>query len=344
MPSRFAPRAAACLAAAVACLALAAAGGGKPPTTFGSFDRKDPKFDELIPKDAKIEVLAAGFKWSEGPVWDKANGRLLFSDIPNNMIYQWSPKDGLKEFLKPSGYTGSAPFTGPEPGSNGLTFDKNGSLVMCQHGDRRIARLTKDKKFETLADKYMGKRLNSPNDLVYHPDGDLYFTDPPYGLPKNVNDPGKELDFQGVYRLKPDGELTLLTKELSRPNGIGFSPDAKTLYIANSDPDKAVWMAYPVNADGTLGPGKQFGDVTADVKANPDRGLPDGLKVDAKGNVFATAVNGINVYAPDGKLLGRIVTNDKTSNCAFGDDGSTLYMTVNDKIARVKTTTKGQGY
>ncbi|HET6575116.1 MAG TPA: SMP-30/gluconolactonase/LRE family protein [Fimbriiglobus sp.] len=338
MPSRLVA------AVAVTALAFAAAFAQDKPATLGGFDRKDPKFDELIPKGAKIEVLAAGFKWTEGPVWVKDGGYLLFSDIPNNVAYQWSPKGGVKEFLKPSGYTGTAPFTGPEPGSNGLAIDKAGRLVLCQHGDRRIARLTKDRKFETLADRYMGKRLNSPNDLIYHPDGDLYFTDPPYGLPKNVDDPGKELDFQGVYRLKPTGELTLLTKELSRPNGIGFSPDAKTLYVANSDPARAVVMAFPVKPDGTLGKGRVFLDVTADVKAHPDKGLPDGLNVDHKGNVFATAVNGIYVYSSDGKLLGRIVTNDKTSNCEFGDDGSTLYLTVNDKLARVKTTTKGIGF
>jgi gluconolactonase len=314
------------------------------PATLGGFDRKDPKFDELIPKDAKIEVLAGGFKWTEGPVWVKDGGYLLFSDIPNNVVRKWSPKDGLKEFLKPSGYTGGAKFDGGEPGSNGLAIDKSGSLILCQHGDRRVARLTKDGKFETLADKYMGKRFNSPNDLVYHPNGDLYFTDPPYGLPKWDKDPAKELDFQGVYRLKPNGEVTLLTKEMSRPNGIGLSPDARTLYVANSDPDKAIWMAFPVKEDGTLGPGKQLHDATADVKASPNKGLPDGLKVDQKGNVFATAVNGVYVLSPEGKFLGRIITNDKTANCAFGDDGTTLYMTVNDKIARVKTTTKGIGF
>ncbi len=338
MPSR--------LAAAVVALALGLTAilAQDKTTTLGGFDRKDPAFDALVPKTAKIEVLAGGFKWTEGPVWVKDGGYLLFSDIPNNVVRKWSPQGGIKEFLKPSGYTGQAKFDGVEPGSNGLAIDKAGRLVLYQHGDRRIARLTKDGKFETLADKYMGKRLNSPNDLVFHPNGDLYFTDPPYGLPKGEKDPAKELDFQGVYRLRPNGELTLLTKELSRPNGIGFSPDATTLYVANSDPVKAIVTAFPVKDDGTLGPGKLLYDATADVKAHPDKGLPDGLKVDHKVHVFATAVNGIYVLSPDGKLLGRIVTNDKTSNCAFGDDGATLYMTVNDKLARVKTTTKGIGF
>ncbi|OWK36660.1 SMP-30/gluconolactonase/LRE family protein [Fimbriiglobus ruber] len=296
-----------------------------------------------MPKDAKVEEIAAGFKWSEGPVWVETGGHLLFSDIPNNMIYKWSEKDGLKEFLKPSGYTGKDKFEGAEPGSNGLAIDKNGALILCQHGDRRVARLGKDGHFETLADKYMGKRLNSPNDLVYHPSGDLYFTDPPYGLPGIMKDPHKELDFQGVYRLKPNGELTLLTKEMSFPNGIGLSPDGKTLYVANSDPNAAIWKAFPVKDDGTLGAGKVIHDSTDLVKAGKP-GLPDGLKVDAKGNIFATGPGGVFVFTPDGKWVGTILTNDKTANCAFGDDGSSLYITANDRLVRVKTATKGIGF
>jgi gluconolactonase len=349
-------RALACAAAAAAVVLAATTGGSRPPLantaaaqekkgqTLGSIERKDPRMDALIPKDAQIELLASGFDWTEGTVWDKKNGRLLFSDIPKNMIYQWSEKDGLKEYLKPSGYTGKEKFTGREPGSNGLAFDKDGVLILCMHGDRRVAKLGPNRDFVTIADRYMGKRLNSPNDLVIAKNGDIYFTDPPYGLPGLMKDPAKELDFQGVYRLKPSGELTLLTKEMTRPNGIGLSPDEKTLYVANSDPDKAIWMSFPLKEDGTLGPGKLLHDATADVKAHPNKGLPDGLKVDQQGNVFATAVNGVYVFAPDGALIGRIVTNDKTANCGFGDDGSTLYMATNDKLTRVKTTTKGIGF
>ena len=339
-------RSLAATAVALALVASALAEDPKLPMTLGSIDRKDPKFDALIPKDAKIEVLAGGFKWTEGPVWDKKANALLFTDIPNNRVVKWSAKDGVKDFLKPSGYTGKDEFKGTEPGANGLAFDKDGNLILCQHGDRRVARW-KDGKFETLADKYMGKRLNSPNDLVFAKNGDLYFTDPPYGLPGDVLDPKnphKELDFQGVYKLTPKGELTLLTKEMTKPNGIALSPDEKTLYVANSDPDKAIWMAFPVGADGNIGKGKLLHDATADVKASPNKGLPDGMKVDAKGNIFATAVNGVYVFAPDGVLLGRIVTNDKTANCAWGDDGTVLYMSTNDKLTRVKTTTKGLGW
>ncbi len=334
--------------AAAALVALAPAPSAAQPAekkmTIGSIDRKSPKLDELIPKDAVIEVLAGGFKWTEGPVWDKKTKALLFTDIPNNRVMRWSPTDGLKEFLKPSGYTGKEPFTGYEPGANGLAFDKDGNLVLCQHGDRRVSRLTADGKFHTLVDRYTGKRLNSPNDLVFHSNGDLYFTDPPYGLPKQMEDSGKELPFQGVYRLKPNGDLTLLTKEMTRPNGIGLSPDQKTLYVANSDPAKAVWMAFPLGADGTIsGAGKMIHDATAEVVAKKP-GLPDGLRVDVKGNIFATGPDGVFVFAPDFTLLGKIVIGDKNANCAFGDDGSTLYICANDKLVRVRTTTKGLGF
>lgn len=341
------------LVVAVAVAAVVVSGGSRPPlataadekkATLGSVDRKDPRLDALIPKDAAIEVLAGGFKWTEGPVWVKADGgHLLFSDIPNNRVVKWSAKDGVKDFLKPSGYTGGMKFDGEEPGSNGLALDKDGHLVLCQHGDRRVARLGKDGKFQTLADKYGDKRLNSPNDLVLAANGDWLFTDPPYGLPGQMKDPGKELDFQGVYRLKPDGTVVLLTKEMTRPNGIGLSPDGKTLYVANSDPEKAIWMSFPVKDDGTLGAGKVLFDATAEVKAGKP-GLPDGLKVDQKGNVFATGPDGVYVFAPDGGYLGKIVIGDKNANCGWGDDGSVLYICANDKLVRIKTSTKGLGF
>ncbi|MBM3983169.1 MAG: SMP-30/gluconolactonase/LRE family protein [Planctomycetes bacterium] len=317
------------------------------PKTLGSLDSKDAKFDALVDKDAKIEVLADGYKWTEGPAWFKTENVLLFTDIPNNRIVKFDPKTGkTSDFLKPSGYTGKEEFKGTEPGANGLAFAKDGGLWLCQHGDRRVAKLGGDGKLYTVVEKFEGKRFNSPNDLVFAKNGDLYFTDPPYGLPGNVLDPKnphKELDFQGVYRFSAKGELTLLTKEMTKPNGIGLSPDEKTLYVANSDPDKAIWMAFPLE-DGKLGKGKVLYDATADVKASPNKGLPDGLKVDKDGNVFATAVNGVYVFSPDGKLLGRIVTNDKTANCGWGDDGSTLYMSTNDKLTRIKTKTKGLGW
>jgi gluconolactonase len=319
-------------------------GGGDAPKTFGRIDRRDPAFDALIPKDAKIEKLAEGFKWTEGPVWIKekdGSGYVLFSDIPNNAIHQWG-KGGLKrDFIKPAGYTGKEPRDG-EPGSNGLTLDAEGRLVLCEHGDRRVARIEKDGKKVTLADKYDGKRFNSPNDLVYDSKGNLYFTDPPYGLVKNYEDPARELDWCGVYRLTPDGKVTLLTKEMTRPNGIGLSMDEKTLYVANSDPKIAQWKKFAINPDGSLGKGELFYDVTGWVLLK--KGLPDGLKVDVKGNLFATGPGGVFVFSPDAKLLGVIETGVPTANCAFGDDGSTLYIAANDSLARIRTTTKGRGW
>ena len=340
------------LALGLAALAGAAlfAGTGTPAdapkkqATLGTVERKDPALDQIIPKDAVIELLEADrFVWAEGPVWLPKEKALLFSDIPRNMVWKWKEGKGLEKFLQPSGYTGKEPFTGKEPGSNGLALDKQGRLILCQHGDRRVARLTKDGKFETLADKYMGKRLNSPNDLVFKSNGDLYFTDPPYGLPKLTEDPAKELDFQGVYRLSSKGELTLLTKEMTRPNGIAFSPDEKTLYVANSDPKQAVWMAFPVKADGTLGKGKVFFDATKSVGTKMP-GLPDGMKVDRAGNVFATGPGGVYIFSPDGKHLGTLATGVPTANCGWGDDGSVLYITADKNLCRIKTRTKGLGF
>ncbi len=333
--------------AALAVAGLALAQAPQPPRTHptkGKIHRLDPRLDAILAPDAAIEVVASGFAWCEGPVWaSKRRGwdfdGLLLSDIPRNMVWKWDPRNaGLTPFLKPSGYTGVVDY-GAEPGSNGLTLDPEGRLVLFQHGDRRVARLERDGGMRTLVDNYQGKRLNSPNDGAYHSSGALYFTDPPYGLPNREKDPRRELDFFGVYRLAKDGALTLLTREMTRPNGLAFSADEKTLYVANSDPDKAIWMSFPVNGDGTVGKGRVLADVTDRVKELP--GLPDGLKVDERGNVFATGPGGVYIFAPDGKLLGRIETFERTSNCAWGDDGSTLYMTTDMFLTRIKTKTRG---
>lgn len=309
--------------------------------SFGTIERKDPRFDRLVPRGARIEKLAEGFDWSEGPLWVKDGGYLLFSDVPRNTVFRWKDGEKVQEFLKPSGYTGSTP-RGGEPGSNGLNLTADGRLILCQHGDRRVARLADDRKgFVTLADRYMGKRFNSPNDSAFRRNGDLYFTDPPYGLLGKNDDPAKELPFNGVYRLAKDGSLTLLTRDMTYPNGIAFSPDEKTLYVAQSDPEKPVWMAFPVNDDGTIGKGRVFFDATPMVKAGR-KGLPDGMKVDRAGNLFATGPGGVLVFDPDGTHLGTLDTGEATANCGFGDDGSSLYITADMYLGRVRLTTKGR--
>lgn len=309
--------------------------------TIGEVVREDPAFDDLIPRDARIEVLASGFEWAEGPIWISDGDHLLFSDIPNNSIFKWSEAEGLSLWMKPSGYTGVVDY-GAEPGSNGLTLDASGRLVLCEHGDRRVSLLTRGGGKFTLADRYQGRRLNSPNDVVMKSDGSFYFTDPPYGLPNRWDDPLRELDFCGVYRRSTGGELTLLHSELSRPNGLAFSPDERTLYVANSDPDRAIWKSFPVLDDGTLGEGVVFADVTDLAGALP--GLPDGMKVDGHGNLFATAPGGVHVYRPDGVLLGRIDPGVATANCAWGNDGRTLYLASDMYLCRIRTNTLGAGW
>lgn len=325
-----------------AILTQAADKEAQPYPTFGSIERIHPRFDMLIPPDAKLEKLAEGFDWAEGPLWIKNGGYLLFSDIPKNSVMKWKEGDGVTLFLKPSGYTGMAPW-GEEPGSNGLILDLNGRVVLCEHGDRRVARLEKDGTKTTLAHRYQGKKLNSPNDGVYKSNGDLYFTDPPYGLPKRFDDPNRELDFCGVYRLAKDGTLALLTKEMTAPNGIAFSPDEKTLYVAQSDPRQAIWRAFDVQADGTLANSRVFFDATPWIKAGKKGGC-DGLKVDQAGNLFATGPGGVCVFAPDGTHLGTINTGERTANCNWGDDGTVLYITADMYLARIKTATKGKGF
>jgi gluconolactonase len=313
------------------------------PKTLGSIERLDPAFDKLVPPDAEIEVLAGGFNWTEGVCWVKDGGYAVFSDIPPNKIFKWDPKSGISLFREKVGYTGKEPFTGEEPGTNGLMLDAEGRLVCCCHGDRSIKRIEADGTLTVLADKYEGKRFNSPNDLVYMSNGDLYFTDPPYGLPKRENDPARELDWFGVYRLGKDGKVTLLTKEMTRPNGIGLSPDEKTLYVAQSDPAAAIWKSFPIKADGTLGESKLLYDATKAVAAK-EPGLPDGLAVDKEGHIWATGPGGVYCFTPAGKLLGRLKTGERTANCKFGDDGKTLFLCADDYFCRIHTNATGTNY
>jgi gluconolactonase len=307
--------------------------------THATLESRDARFDALVPADTKIEKIADDLEWSEGPLWDAERKTLLFSDIPRNVVMQWNDDKGVSRYLEKSGYSGAAPFTGREPGSNGLTFDLQGRLTLCQHGDRRVSRREADGTMLALATHYEGKRLNSPNDLVFDRQGALYFTDPPYGLPGTFKDPGKELPFQGVYRVSKDGRITLLTKELEAPNGLAFTPDYQTLYVANSQKEKPIWKAYPVKPDGTLGAGRVFADSSNLFKEGD--GVPDGMKVDLEGNVFATGPGGVLVYAPDGTLLGRILTGVPTSNVAWGESGSTLFVTANHRVLRLRTRTRG---
>ena len=304
--------------------------------TLGSIERLDPALNKLIPPGAVIEKLAEGFQWTEGPVW--AGNCLLFSDIPANAVYRWKPGGKPSLYIRPSGYLGTRP-RGGEMGSNGLTRDRKGRLVLCQHGDRCLARLEKDGNFTIFAAYYRLHRFNSPNDLVFKSNGDLYFTDPPYGLEGGNDDPRKEMPFNGVYRVKPSGEVTLLTEELTFPNGIAFSPDEKTLYVSVSDPKKPCLMAFEVQADGTIAHGRVFFDATELAKTR--KGLPDGLKVDRTGNLYATGPGGVLILSPAGRHLGTILTGEPTANCAWGDGGSTLYITANHYLLRLNTSSHG---
>ncbi len=314
-----------------------------PYPVIGQIIRTDPRIDAIIAPNAQIEVLASGFEWSEGPVWVKDGGYLLFSDVPKNTIYKWKESEGLSVFLKPSGYTGVGSYSN-EPGSNGLTLDARGRLIACEHGDRRVSAMPLNGGGKiTIADRHAGKRFNSPNDVVAHSDGSFFFTDPPYGLPQQEKDPMRETTVFGVYRADSQGKTTLVVADLTRPNGIAFSPDEKILYVAQSDPSQAYVMAYPLHTDGTVGKGKVFFDATPMVQKGL-RGLPDGLRVDVNGLVFATGPGGVLIIAPDGKLLGRIDTGQATSNCAFGGDGSYLYLTSDMYLCRIKTKTRGTGF
>ena len=292
----------------------------------------------LIDSNSAIEVIAEGFKWSEGPVYISDSNYLIFSDVPANKIYKWKEGSPTSVFLEPSGYTGTVPKE-KEPGSNGLTLDKKGKLILCQQGNRQIARMKSSlndpkPQFETIVSNYKGKKFNSPNDLVYAANGNLYFTDPPYGLAQGVKDSTKEIPFQGVYCIRPDGKLLLITDKITYPNGIALSPDNKILYVSNSDNDNKEWTKFELNKEGMPVHDSVFYRVSAEEGKIP--GSPDGMKVDAKGYIFATGPGGVWIFNPAGKLIARIYTGELTANCFLDPSGRMLYMTCNSKVMRVK--------
>jgi len=319
----------------------------QPAESFGSIESLDPALDAIVPPDAKVERVATGFEWTEGPVWIHS-GYLLFAGIHHNRILKWVPGEGVTVFLHPSGYQGTKPYPGPEPGSNGMTLDKEGRLTVAGHARRDVYRLESlepGAKLTVLADRYRGKLLNSPNDLVYRSDGSLYFTDPPYGLPtQGDKDPLKELRFNGVFRLPgaasiPAGarpansKLQLVIKDLSRPNGIAFSPDEKYLYIAVSDQEHMVWMRYAVKPDGSVADGTVFCSATSDQGV----GTPDGIKVDQEGNLYGAGPGGLWIISPQGKHIGTIKLPEKAANCNWGGaDGKTLYITASTSVYRIQ--------
>ncbi len=287
-----------------------------------------------------LEILAEGFEWTEGPLWLPLQQKLIFSDIPPNTVYEWSEIDGIRTYLKPAGYTGEQARAG-EMGSNGLLLNDKGQLVLCQHGDRRIATMlaTLEKPtadFETIVGTFNGKKLNSPNDAIYDSRGNLYFTDPPYGLENRMEDPLKELAFQGVYIFTTNDSLILLTNELTRPNGIALSPDESILYVANSDPENAIWMKYMLSEEGTISGSSLLFDATEWVGKEGEAGLPDGLKVNTEGIIFATGPGGVWVFHPDGTVIAKIRTGQATANVAFGENNKSLFITADDYLMRAK--------
>jgi gluconolactonase len=340
-----------CLSLAVPPTPAQPASADRPVSTPLQVDRLDPASSRIIPANAKLERVATGFTWVEGPVW--VNGSLFFADIPSNSIRRWTPGKGVSIFLQPSGYQGSAPYGGREPGSNGMTLDSLGRLTVAGHAQRDIYRfesLNPESTQTVLADRYQSLRLNSPNDLVYRSDGSLYFTDPPYGLRKqNDSDPEKELQVNGVYRIshaldqKPGApparaDLQLLISDLPRPNGIAFSPGEKFLYVDSTEPKK-IWMRYRVLPDGTLADPKLLYDATDD----PRPGGPDGMKVDVEGNIYSAGPGGVVILSPEGKHLATIVMPERVSNVAWGGaDRRTLYICASTSVYRVRLSIPGE--
>jgi gluconolactonase len=305
--------------------------------------RADPALDEIVMPGTKIEKLARGFLFTEGPVWvprtTDSDGYLLFSDPNNNFIYRWTPDGQLSIYRTKSGYAGADIGEYGQPGSNGLTLDQEARLTINQHGNRRVVRLEKNGQLTVLADRYDGKRLNSPNDLVYKSDGALYFTDPPFGLPKFFGDPRRELPYSRVFRVSSDGkQVQLLTNELSGPNGLAFSPDKKYFYVDNWDEKRKIIMRYEVNSDGTLASGKVFFDMTS----APGEDALDGMKIDQKGNLYVSGPGGLLIISPQGKHLGTIAGPEHPHNFAWGDDdGKTLYLCARTGLYRIRLNVAG---
>ena len=327
-------------------LAACVANGRPAPQlpTLGRLMAIDDSFHQTVPADARIEKVAEGFTWAEGPAWVHDGNYLLFTDVPENTLYRWKQGDGLSVFLKPSGLQGPDPGTLREAGANGLFAEPGGTVLLADSGTRLVARFDpKTKRKTTLAATFQGKRFNSPNDVVRHSSGAVFFTDPPYGLKGLDDSPAKELAFNGVYRIDAGGVVQLLDDSLSFPNGIALSPDERTLYVSNSDPARPVWMAYSLDAQGTVIGKRVFADAS-DLLGEDVPGLPDGMAVSDDGRIFATAPGGVLVFDASGKRLGRIETGSAVSNCAFGDDGSTLYMTSHTFVARIRVNATGMGF
>ncbi|MCC6670673.1 MAG: SMP-30/gluconolactonase/LRE family protein [Planctomycetes bacterium] len=298
------------------------------------WERLDPRLDRAVSPHGTVEEVSSGHAWVEGPAWDREAGCLYFSDIPRNEVLRWTPAGGTTTFLSPSGYTGTAPFAGREPGSNGLAVDSQGQLWLCQHGDRRIVRREASGRFTTVVDRHGDRRLNSPNDLLLAPNGDLYFTDPPFGLPRQFDDPGREVPFAGVYRRTPDGALTVLVQDLRGPNGLALSPDGRTLYLSDADPEAPKWLRVELDDRGHPGRRALLLDAAPWKGVRP--GSPDGMKVDASGHLFACGPGGLYVIHPDGTLLGVLHTGVATANCAFGGDPRTLFVAADHAVLALR--------
>ena len=330
------------LLAAIGCTTPEQKPAATTDTLIGKVELYDPSAATLIDSNARVEAIGKNYKWSEGPVWVPSRQMLLFSDVLRNTVFQWKEgKDTPVEYLTPSGYTDTARRDG-ENGSNGLTLDKDGKLLLCQSGNRQVVRMNASldsprPAFTILSTGYKGKKFNSPNDLVADHKGNIYFTDPIYGLPKHENDPTRELAFEGVYKITPAGETILLIDSIPRPNGIALSTDEKILYLGSSDDPHTKWYAYHLDTAGNISSGGVLLDGT-DLKARATvKQGADGFKVDGHGNIFSSGPDGINIISPQGKVLGLIkVFGRPASNCAFNEDKSVLYITADDMVLRVK--------